>query len=263
MLSHGTEAVWYWISHCPAWHSPNPEPCLQSLLSVQEYGLSIPSYSPSRSLSSPGQPSPVVRKFLRAPLPTSSLLGRGLGDVQAMLVMSLLPRSQSLPVGIPSIRRHGTFLGLLIRTPCYLWAAGRSPASCLAQVLGEKGGLLVARECPQQELSQPMQRRVTPCTTIFAHLTPGCLPLSQPTLVLFPLEIKQIPAKMATEPLCSQWPLGCELGCARTGKHCVSVPQKLFLGFSIPFRAGVASSPLPFPSKYPVPIHFGSQPYRI
>lgn len=48
-----TEVVQYWISHCPAWHSPSPEPCLQSLLSVQRHGLSIPSYSPSCPLSSP------------------------------------------------------------------------------------------------------------------------------------------------------------------------------------------------------------------
>lgn len=62
-------------------------------------------------------PSPVLRNFLCAPLPISSLLGRGLGNVQAVLVMSLLPRRQSLPVGsvgIPSIRPHRTFLGLLI-----------------------------------------------------------------------------------------------------------------------------------------------------
>lgn len=165
-------------------------------------------------------PSPVLRNFLCAPLSISSLLGRGLGNVQAVLVTSLLPRRQSLPVGpvgIPSIRPHRTSLGLLIGTPCYLWAAGRSPASCQAQVLGEEGGVLVASECPWQELSQPMQRRVTPCNTIFAHLAPGFLPLSPSTLVFFALKTKHIPPKMATEPLWSQWPLiDCELGCART-----------------------------------------------
>lgn len=180
-----------------------------------------------------------------------------------MLVTSLLlPMGR---VGIPSFRPHRTFLGLLIGTPCYLWGAGRSPASCQAQVLGEEGGVLVARECPWLELSQPMQRRVTPCNTIFAHLTPVFLPFSQPTLVLFALKTKHIPDKMATEPLWSQWPLiDCKLGCARTVQSIsVSVPQQLFLGFSIPSRTGIASSPLPFPSKQPVPFHFGSQPYRI
>lgn len=86
------------------------------------------------------------------------------------------------PVGISSIRPHRTFLGLLIGTPCYLWAASRSPASCQAQVLGEEGGQLVVSEYLWQELAQPVQGRVT----VFAHLTPwGFPPLSQPTLVLF------------------------------------------------------------------------------
>lgn len=122
--------------------------------------------------------------------------------------------------------------------------------------------MLVVSEFPGLELSQPMQRRLTPCNTIFAHLTPVFLLLSQPTLVFFALKTNHIPAKMATEPLWSQQPLiDCEMGCARTEQSIV--PQQLFLSISIPSGAGVASSPLPFPSKQSVPFHFGRQAYRI
>jgi len=98
---------------------------------------------------------------------------------------------------------------------------------------------------------QPVQRRVTPCNTIFAHLMPGFLPLSPPMLLFFALQPKHVSSKVTTEP-----PLlaGCELGCARAGRSVVSVPPQLFLGcFRSFWQAGgqlAHLTPLPFPSKH-------------
>lgn len=82
-----------------------------------------------------------------------------------------------------------------------------------AGLLWEEGEVLVAGEYPQQgELSQPVQRRVASRNIIFAHLMPGFLPLSPPTLIFFALKTKHISSKMTEPPLLA----GCELGCART-----------------------------------------------
>lgn len=108
--------------------------------------------------------------------------------------------------------------------------------------------MLVVSEYPQQELSQPMQRRVTPCNTVFSHLTPGFLPLSQPTLVFFCSKTKHIPAKMATELLWSQQPLiDCELGCARTEQSIVSQCFSSYF-WAFPFPLGQVLHPSHSPS---------------
>lgn len=86
--------------------------------------------------------------------------------------------------------------------------------------LQEEGEVLVGSDCPwQEELWQPTQRTVTPCSTIFAHVMPVFLPLSPPMLIGFAFKIKHISFKATTEP-----PLraGCELGCARTAGSAAS-----------------------------------------
>lgn len=61
--------------------------------------------------------------------------------------------------------------------------------------------MLVAGDCPWQESPpQPVQRRVTPCSTVFAHVMPGFLPLAPPMLIFFALKIKHIAFKTPTEP---------------------------------------------------------------
>lgn len=87
-------------------------------------------------------------------------------------------------------------------------------------MLQEEDEVLVASEYPWlRNLSQPVQRRVTPHSTVLAHLMPGFLPLSPPTLVSFALKTKHISSKMTTEP----WLLaGFEPGCARKAESAAS-----------------------------------------
>ena len=128
--------------------------------------------------------------------------------------------------------------------------------------------MLVAGECLwQEELSQPVQRRATPRNTIFAHLTPGFLSLSLPTLMVFALKNKHISSKMTMEPLLLA---GCGLGCARTVRSVASwCLASYFWAVSIPSgrRAGryriSPCSPSPPNMLQLVPFNFGSQRYAV
>lgn len=170
------------------------------------------------------------------------------------------------PVRIPSIRPHKMFSRLLTGKKMLFMGKGHEPSTAgQAGLLREEGEVLVAGEyLRQEELSQPMQRRVTPCSTIFARLTPGFLPLSSPTIIFFALKTKHIFSKMTTElPLLA----GCELGCAR------SVPSgclaSYFWAVSVSSSRRVGRycisprSPSPPNVLQLFPFYFGSQPYAV